>query len=119
MRIQINERDVNIAVDFDVRWRVRLEPGVWVTENRGEQVSVTSLSGALTEGEFHIAFPKGVARKAGGGWSAQERILVDILPADPGQAWRRVLPAQVREAIEDAYLLSREDLPNRLERERP
>lgn len=113
MRIAIGERGADVDVDFEAHWRITLDPGAWVTDYRGEPVSVTTVYGRRVGDFFFVAYPKGVSRKAGGLWSIQERILVDLLSDDSRQAWRE-LPEVVRSALEDAYLLSRHELPEQL-----
>lgn len=112
MLVTINDGAVDICVDFTAAIQVVLEPGVWVISHRGTEYSVTHLACRFIDGRLHFAFPKGVPRKHNGQWSAQERILPDALPLD-GKAWR-TLPADVRSALEDAYLLARHELPEQV-----
>jgi hypothetical protein len=112
MLATINDGIVDICVDFTALIQVVLEPGIWVISHRGTEYSITHLACRLIDSRAHFAFPKGVARKNNGAWSAQERILPDALPLD-ARAWR-TLPADVRSALEDAYLLARHELPEQV-----
>lgn len=114
MLTAINGRSVDITVTFETKWTISLDPGAWVTEHRGDTVSVTTIYGRFLDGQLYIGYPKGVTRKAGGAWSLQERILVDVLPGDVLKDWQAI-PEALRSALEDAYLLSRDDLPDQLE----
>lgn len=113
MLVTINEGTAEITLDFEAAIKVALEPGIWVATLRGAELSVTRLTAALIAGKVYLAYPKGVARKANGAWSAQERSLFGLLPEDPRAAWGS-LPAAVRDAVEDAYLLARDALPDRI-----
>lgn len=113
MLVTINQGTAEITLDFEAAIKVSLEPGIWVTNLRGADISVTRLTAALIAGKVYLAYPKGVARKANGAWSAQERSLFGLLPEGPREAWE-ALPAGVRDAVEDAYLLARDALPDRI-----
>lgn len=113
MLVTINEGAVDINVDFEATIDLVIDPGVWEVSYRGADFSVTHLRGRLTGGHIYFAYPKGVARKHNGQWAAQERILVGLLPEKPLLAWNS-LPEAVRDAVEDTYLLARDDVPEHL-----
>lgn len=113
MLTYINFKAVEIDCDLSAHFTLSLEPGVWELVHNKTTYSVTSLSGTLTvsaatRGQLVFTYPRGVERRASGVWAARER----VVPVNP--RWNDI-PEPVREAIADAYLLQRHELPESLE----
>lgn len=109
MLTYINYKSVEVIVDLDVRFTVHLEPGLWVVTEAGRQYSVTSVIGCLVpdQNAIRLMYPKGVGRRPSGAWAAREHILADF------RHWHLV-PDEVRAAIDDAFTLRLQALPDSL-----
>lgn len=105
----INYLSIEVVLNLDVRFSVELQPGLWVVTEAGRQYSVTRLVGCLEpdSNTIRLMYPKGVCRRPSGAWGAQEHVLADF------RDWHLV-PDEVRGAIDDAFTLRRQALPDSL-----
>lgn len=113
MRVYIDYKSVDVDVTFDTQIAVTIEPGLWHVERDGQAWAVTSLVGTLqADGSIAFRYPKGVLRRPSGAYAARERILARDLRS-PDEDWADI-PAPVRDAIADAYLLAHDAIPSAL-----
>lgn len=108
MLVYIGYRSAEIACELSAHFALTLEPGVWTVTHNKTEYAVTTLNGTLRAGELVFTYPRGVERRTSGAWSARERI-ISVAPS-----WDQI-PPEVREVLNDAYLLQRHDLPESLE----
>lgn len=104
-----NYLSVEVIVDFDIRFSVDIEPGLWVVPEGNLEYSVTSLIGCVVsrQNTIRLMYPKGVRRRPSGAWGAKEHVLVDF------RHWHLV-PDEVRAVIDEAYTQRRSALPDSL-----
>jgi hypothetical protein len=117
VRIYIDAKEATVNFDISMRVGLSLEPGLWVVQESEErQCSVTSMRGIVDGGGFvHWGWPKGVVHYAGGSWKPKEFVLHKAMPPGdhPVAAWGAI-PAGIRAAIIESYLLARANLPEEM-----
>jgi hypothetical protein len=113
MHTYIGFRATTVTVTFAIRMAVTLEAGIWTVREADDcEHAVTSLAGIVDpDGVPHFGIPKGVGRRPSGAWGAREQLLLRALPRNhPRDAWAAI-PDEVREVIQESYLLARDESP--------